>query len=447
MTPEWLDTLRAAAYVLFELIASREDAFRFALRFIPFVLFFELPLMLLVVAGVLRHVTRRATLDPRRAPWHPRVSCIVTCYSEGEAVRACVRTLLEQVYDGAIEVIAVVDGANANRATLAALERVRTALQRDPRRSLVIVPKWQRGGRVSTLNAGLSLARGEIVLAVDADTSFDNTAVAMLVRHFRDPQVAAVAGTLRVRNARESLPARMQALEYALSIHTCRIGLGEWNALNNVSGAFGAFRRRMLEQVGGWNTGTAEDLDLTLRLKAYFGRAPLRILFEPEAIGHTDAPPRWRDFFRQRLRWDGDLLYIYLRKHRFSLTPRVLGGWNLFMTIWYGLFFQVVLPLLIVAYTVWLFAFHPTSHVLGVLALIYLVYFAIAVVLYALFLLAVSERPRQDLRLLPCLPLLPIFSFAARTWSALAILNEAWRNAHEESAMAPWWVLRRAPRL
>jgi len=90
--------------------------------------------------------------------------------------------------------------------------------------------------------------------------------------------------------------------------------------------------------------------------------------------------------------------------------------------------------------------FHPASHVLGVLGLIYVVYLGIAATLYALFLLLVSERPRQDLRLLAVVPLFPLFSFAARSWSALAILNEAWRDAHEETSMAPWWVLRRTRR-
>ena len=446
MTAEWLDTLRAALWVFVELLQSREDAFRFALRFIPFVLFFELPLLVLIVLGVLRHFARRATLDPRNAPWHPRVSCIVTCFAEGESVRACIRTLIEQLYDGAVEVIAVVDGASHNRATLDALERLRHELRLPPRRTLMIIPKWQRGGRVSALNAGLANARGEIVLAVDADTSFDNTVIGLMVRHFRDPRVAAVAGALRVRNLRASLAALLQALEYAISIQTGRIGLGEWNIVNNVSGAFGAFRRSVLEKLGGWNTGAAEDLDLTMRIKSYFGRDALRIAFEPEAIGHTDVPVRWRDFFRQRLRWDGDLFYIYVRKHHKSFAPHLMGGRNLFMTIWYGLFFQLVLPLLIVAYTVWLFVFHPASHVLGVLGLIYVVYLGIAATLYALFLLLVSERPRQDLRLLAVVPLFPLFSFAARSWSALAILNEAWRDAHEETSMAPWWVLRRTRR-
>jgi hypothetical protein len=36
--------------------------------------------------------------------------------------------------------------------------------------------------------------------------------------------------------------------------------------------------------------------------------------------------------------------------------------------------------------------------------------------------------------------------FGLRCWSAVAILNELLRRSHEDSAMAPWWVLKRANR-
>jgi cellulose synthase/poly-beta-1,6-N-acetylglucosamine synthase-like glycosyltransferase len=45
-----------------------------------------------------------------------------------------------------------------------------------------------------------------------------------------------------------------------------------FNVLNNISGAFGAFRASTLKLIGGWDNGSAEDIDITLRLKNYFGR-------------------------------------------------------------------------------------------------------------------------------------------------------------------------------
>src|SRR6266480_5621067 len=103
-------------------------------------------------------------------------------------------------------------------------------------RRLEIVPKLQRGGRVSSLNQGLALASGEIVMALDGDTSFDNDMVRHAVRHFADQNVVAVSGNLRARNARSSFVTRLQALEYALSIHLSRAGLDAFNLVNNISG-------------------------------------------------------------------------------------------------------------------------------------------------------------------------------------------------------------------
>lgn len=79
----------------------------------------------------------------------------------------------------------------------------------------------------------------------------------------------ASGGALRVRNHNANLLTKMQSLEYMLSMQAGKTGMATWGVLNNISGAFGAFRKNLLKQVGGWDTHTAEDLDLTMRLKQY----------------------------------------------------------------------------------------------------------------------------------------------------------------------------------
>lgn len=428
-------------------LSAPDGLSRLFLMLFPFFLLFELPLNVLVMLGVLRWFARQRSKVPYNSLYRPRVSCIITCYSEGMDVQKTLLSLCEQTYPGSIEIVPVVDGAAVNHETLEAVRRFTVDPQLYPRRYLRPIAKWQRGGRVSSLNAGLALCSGEIIMVHDGDTSFDNNMVGAMVRHFEDPDVPAVAGSLRVRNVWASLSTAIQALEYLLSIHMAKIGLSEWNLVNNVSGAFGAFRRSFIERAGGWDTHTAEDLDITLRIKSYFGRyRNLRIPFEPEAIGHTDAPVTFRQFLMQRLRWDGDLLFLYVRKHPASITPRLMGWGNFIMTLISGFFFQLVLPFIILGYSLFALLVLPWQTLALLGALVYLLYLLITLLLYLCMLGLISERPRQDLRLAVLVPIFPLFMFIMRCWSAVAMLNELFRRGHEETSMAPWWVIKKATR-
>lgn len=375
----------------------------------------------------------------------PMVSCIVTCYGEGRLVTRTLSSLLEQDYAGSIEVLAVVDGAVQNFTTWGAAMDM-TAAQAGasfPSRALRVIPKWVRGGRASTLNAGLVLARGQIVLALDGDTSFDHDMVARAVRYFREPGVVALAGTLRVRNEGENLLTRLQALDYAIYRQFVRAGLGELNILNNIPGAHGAFRREVLLMAGGWDNGSAEDVDMSLRLRKCLGRHPgWRLRAAPDVIGHTDVPARWGDFFRQRLRWEGDPFYLFMRKHGSSLRPRCMGWRNWIYAMWYGPVFQMLMPVTMLL-GLGLMLGDPARVAVQVSLAGYGAFFVIAALVLALHLALISERPGRDARLAWLLPLYPGFIFALRAWSGVAVLHSALMRSHRDSSMAPWWVLRK----
>jgi len=181
-----------------------------------------------------------------------------------------------------------------------------------------------------------------------------------------------------------------------------------------------------------------------LRIKKYFARYPrLRIRFEPRAIGHTDAPEGIKAFLKQRLRWDGDLSYLYLRKFRHALRPGLMGMRNFMAFVWTGLLFQLALPFLVVSYTGYVFLVYPPAVMLGVLAFVYLFYALLAYAMYVEYLLLYSERKRQDLELAWLVLLVPGFAFITRCWNAIATLMEIFTKAHLESSMSPTWVLRR----
>lgn len=373
----------------------------------------------------------------------PVVSCIITCYSEGLLVQRTIASLLDQDYPGEIEILPVVDGALQNSTTLMAAREMEPEAGRYPQRRLRVLPKWIRGGRASSLNAGLAVARGEVLLALDGDTSFDRDMISRVLVYFRRPEVVAVAGTLRVRNRSVNLLTRLQAIDYLLFRQFVRAGLGAINTVNNIPGAHGAFRADVLRMAGGWDNGTAEDVDLAHRLKCCFGRYPeWRIAVAPDVISHTDVPERWMEFLRQRLRWEGDPVYLFLRKHGPLMSPALMGWRNYLFALWYGLVFQILMPPLMLLALV-MMALTPANALLAVMGVGYGVYLAVVAGLFLLHIGLTSERPGLDLGQAWLLPLYPLFIFMLRAWCGVAVAYSLLARSHRDTTMAPWWVLRK----
>ncbi|MCX9564610.1 glycosyltransferase family 2 protein, partial [Vibrio cholerae] len=184
-------------YVLDQLVLSLARNQELWLVVFPMMIAIELPLYLLVLTGIFRWAYYQ---EPEGLAHYPSISFVITCYGEGDAIEITIDTLAEQLYPGQIEILAVVDGAKQNADTYQAAMKGMHKHQGKPNRTVRVIPKWQRGGRVSTLNAGLSEAKGEFVINVDGDTSFDNDMAMRMMQQFTDPNVIASGGALRVRN-------------------------------------------------------------------------------------------------------------------------------------------------------------------------------------------------------------------------------------------------------
>jgi cellulose synthase/poly-beta-1,6-N-acetylglucosamine synthase-like glycosyltransferase len=126
------------------------------------------------------------------------------------------------------------------------------------------------------------------------------------------------------------------------------------NAIDQVvcaSGAFSAFRRTALDDVGGFDVGGGEDLDITLRMR----KNGWRIAYAPEAVCYTDVPTTAFQYIRQRLRWERDAIWIRYRKHARWLNPfnPAFQPWEAFHQ-WDFLLFNVAAALAFPAYLIWL---------------------------------------------------------------------------------------------
>lgn len=267
---------------------------------------FSLLFYLAVFLGALRlaAIAGAAWLQSRRAnkrtelDWTPAsVAILVPAYNEEAVITDSVNALLA-CKGNVTEIIVVDDGSTDNT-----YEVARAAYAGNPR---VRVMRKPNGGKASALNFAIEKASAEILIAIDADTRLDDRAISQLVRHFRDPEVGAVAGAVEVGNP-QGLITRFQALEYVISQNLDRRAFEVANGIIVVPGAIGAWRRSAVVAAGGYEDDTlAEDADLTLKLQ----RSGWRILYEPEAIARTEAPQTLQLFVRQRFRWMFGMLQV-----------------------------------------------------------------------------------------------------------------------------------------
>lgn len=274
----------------------------------------------------------------RRKPephYTPSVTIIVPAYKEERVIAATIRSLLNQIYEGELNVIVVDDGSPDDTYGVVTRE-----FGDDPR---VTVFKKVNGGKATALNFGIARSRGEIIVCLDADTQFTPTTVARLVAPLSDPKVGAVAGNAKVGN-RHNMVTRWQALEYVTSQNLERRAFAVLNAITIVPGAVGAWRKSYVQAVGGFSDDTlAEDQDLTWAL----GEEGVRVRYADDAIAYTEAPDTLRTLIRQRFRWSFGTLQSVWKHKKITFRPKYGAlGMIAMPNVWiFQLFYTAISPL------------------------------------------------------------------------------------------------------
>jgi cellulose synthase/poly-beta-1,6-N-acetylglucosamine synthase-like glycosyltransferase len=298
----------------------------------------------------------------------PRVSILVPAHNEAATMGESVRALLTLEYPN-LEVVLVNDGSTDETLEtlvhhfelqpiypvyrhVVATKAVRALYRSGLHPGLVVIDK-DNGGKADALNAGLNLATGALVCAIDADTLIEPDALLRVVQPFLSGEdVVASGGTIRVVNGsrvqagRVVVPraprkpvAGLQAVEYLRAFLFGRLG---WNRLGGnliISGAFGLFRRDALRAIGGYQVDSiGEDMELVVRLRrAGIERAEAsRVVFVPEPVAWTEAPESLRVLGRQRDRWQRGLVDV-LWRHRCLLFNPHYGATGLVVSPYFVL--------------------------------------------------------------------------------------------------------------
>jgi len=239
-------------------------------------------LALISYYGMRQYMKKNAFVDYRKilsSPLAPSISLIAPAYNESLTIIDNVKSLMSIEYNN-YDVVIINDGSSDKT-----IDKLKSAFHlkkvpfyipkplksnkiRDIYKSenkafkkLIVVDK-ENGGKADALNAGISVSNSELVACIDVDCIIQPDALMKMAKPYlenRDDTIA-IGGVVRIANScviedgrlikvnlPEGLLARFQVLEYMRAFLLGRMAWSKLNGLMLISGAFGLFRRDIVQ--------------------------------------------------------------------------------------------------------------------------------------------------------------------------------------------------------
>jgi cellulose synthase/poly-beta-1,6-N-acetylglucosamine synthase-like glycosyltransferase len=230
--------------------------------------------------------SRRDSRSPSQSAMHlPPVTLIIAAYNEEASLRDKLDNIRRLDYPrDRLQVIVVSDGST---------DRTNDILRAAADAEIQCIFLPTRGGKASALNHAVGEARHDVLIFSDAATLFAPSALRHLARHFADPRVGVVCGSLHFEASAESRQTEgvYWTYESMLRLMEARIG-----ATLTASGAIYALRRCCYPRLPA--DTVLEDLVIPMNAR----KLGYRVLYDPEAVGTDFAASSVAGEFTRRVR-------------------------------------------------------------------------------------------------------------------------------------------------
>ena len=205
----------------------------------------------------------------------------------------------------------------------------------------------RHGFKAGALDAGLKSAQGELVCIFDADFVPPEDWLLRVVHHFADPKIGMVQTRWTHLNRNYSFLTEVEAILLDGHFVLEHGGRSRSGVFFNFNGTAGMWRRRAIDEAGGWEHDTlTEDTDLSYRaqMKGW------KFAYLQDVECPAELPVEMTAFKTQQARWAKGLIQVGLK-----ILPRVLKSPDLPRKVkfeaWYHLTANISYPLMIVLST------------------------------------------------------------------------------------------------
>jgi len=218
----------------------------------------------------------------------PKISVIIPCKNEVRDIKACIKSINDQTFSKKNYEIIVIDGGSTD-GTLEFLDK-----QNHVR---VFQEFGEHRSPANARNMGANMAKGKILVFMDADVMFNNIYLETIYEHFKDKSVSAV--TTKTQDVKNStFLAKCYYAERCASMPKRLAGVQ-------------CVRNDIFENLGGFNPklGVCEDVELWQR----FVKSNYKATYEPKAIMFHKEPSTFEELWRES-KWWGHTYAVLLRE-------------------------------------------------------------------------------------------------------------------------------------
>jgi cellulose synthase/poly-beta-1,6-N-acetylglucosamine synthase-like glycosyltransferase len=228
----------------------------------------------------------------------PVVTIQLPLYNEMYVADRLIESVCAIAYPRALLEIQVLDDSTDETQSIAELAVRRYAAQG------IDIKYYHRANRIGfkagALEAGLKLARGELIAIFDADFIPTRDFLHRLMPHFTDPQVGMVQARWGHINQDYTLLTKIQSILLDGHFVLEHGGRNRSGRFFNFNGTAGVWRRAAIDDAGGWQHDTlTEDLDLSYRAQL----RGWRFVFRSDVIAPAEVPVEMNAFKSQQHRW------------------------------------------------------------------------------------------------------------------------------------------------
>lgn len=222
---------------------------------------------------------------------------------------------------------------------------------------VTVISKTGGFNKAGAVNAALNFVRYKYICVIDADTIIEPGAILKVMTQVeKDPdKIIGVGSYFGLANGFKIKDGKIleksfsfnpliayQNLEYIRSFMATRLSGSAFNAVSCVPGGFGVWRRDVVMQLHGYETGfSSEDVEFTFHAHDYMvkNKKDYQILMLSYYVGWTEGPSTIPSFITQRNRWQRVVNETLWRYRHMLFNPQY--KWLGFFTFPYNLLFEV----------------------------------------------------------------------------------------------------------